>query len=201
MDKIIAFALLLAVINENFLRRFLMEIIADHRNIDYEFLMIAVPVYITYVVVAWIIVTFNSYFKNIWSKMITLMLVVLCYQYLENVIHTFLLSIFQLNAGGQLTQGPYGLDVLIAIYATYLVPVTGMYLTYIWIRESFPQHGKGLLYFLLLVGVHGQFIGIFQIATSQGNIFYRILYYGSFWWELLIVAFTIVFFIERRNKN
>src|SRR5262249_50190112 len=136
-----------------------------------------------------------------WSKIIALMVVALCYQYLEDVGNAFLMSIFQLNAGGQFTQGSYGLEVLIAIYATYLVPVAGMYVTYIWIRGSFPQHGRGLLYFFLLVGVHGQLLGIFQIATSQGNIFYRILYYGSFWWELLIVAFTIVFFIERMVRN
>lgn len=199
--KVIAFALLLAVINENFLRRFLMEIIADHRNIDYEFFMVAVPAYITFAVIALVIVTFNSFCINRWSKIIALIMVALCYQYLEYVIHTFLMSFFQLNAGGQFTQGSYGLEVLIAIYTTYLLPVTGMYVAYLWIRESFPQYGRGLLYFLLLVGVHGQLLGIFQIATSQGNILYRVLYYGSFWWELLIVALTIIFLIERREGN
>src|SRR5262249_34682954 len=103
--------------------RFLMEIIADHRKIDYEFLMIAVPAYITFAVIVLVIVIFNSFYKNLWSKIIALVMVTLCHHYLEDVMHTFLMSILQLNAGGQFTQGPYGLEVLIAIYATYLVPL------------------------------------------------------------------------------
>jgi len=196
--QVIAFALLLAVMNENLLRRFLMEIIADHRHIGYEFLMVALPAYITFVFVAWVIVMFFSSQKKAWWSVIVLMVTALGYQYIPDLVHSILMAIISLDSGGQSTQGPYGISVLVAIYTTYLLPVAGMYIAYLWIRESLPQQGRSLLYFILLVGVHGQLLGIFQIATSQGNIFYRILYYGSFWWELLIVAYSIVFFVERK---
>jgi len=197
--KTFIFALLLAVINENFLRRFLMDIIADHRNIGYEFLLVAVPAYISYILVAGTVVTFFSFQKKwLWKYVIAFVLVVFEYQYIESMIHAVLMSFFHLSPGGHFTQGPYDLSILISIYSTYLIPVTGMFITYLWIRQSFPKQAsiRGLLFFILLVGVHGQLHGIFQIATSQGHILYRILYYGSFWWELLIVAFTIVFFVE-----
>lgn len=198
--KVFAFALLLAVINENFLRRFLMEIIADKRNVIYEFLLVAVPAYISYIFVALSVVTFFSFQKIGWWKyVIAFLLAVLGYQFIENLMHSALFTLFPLDPGGHFTQGAYDFGVQIAIYLTYLVPVAGMYIAYLWIRESFPQRGRGLLYFLLLVGVHGQFLGIFQIATSQGNMLNRILYYGSFWWELLVVAYTIVFFVERKS--
>lgn len=197
--QIFLFALLLAVINENFLRRFLMDIIADQRNIAYEFIMVAIPAYITFIFVSWIIVVFFSKKEKAWwMSIITLMLAALAYQYLPDLVYSTLMTFIHLDQGGQFTQGSYGASVLIAIYVTYLLPVTGMYIAYIWTRESFPAYGRGVLYFFLLVGVHGQLLGIFQIATSQGNILYRILYYGSFWWELLIAAYTIAFFMEKR---
>ena len=62
--QVFAFALLLAVINENLLRRFLMDIIADNRNIGYEFLLLAVPAYISCIFVAGTVVTFFSFQKK-----------------------------------------------------------------------------------------------------------------------------------------
>jgi hypothetical protein len=199
--QVFSFALLLAVINENFLRRFFMDIIADQRNIAYEFIMVAMPAYITFIFVSWIIVVFFSKKEKAWwMSSIALMLATLAYQYLPDLAYSTLMTFIHLDKGGQFTQGPYSVTVLIAIYVTYLLPVTGMYIAYIWTRESFPRYGRGVLYFFLLVGVHGQLLGIFQITTSQGNNFYRILYYGSFWWELLIAAYTITFFIEKRRS-
>jgi len=201
LARTFAFALLLAVINENFLRRFLMEIIADHRNPAWEFLLVAVPSWFSYIVVAaTICLLFSFQTRSLWKYPFAFILVLLEYQYLETAIYSILKTFIHLNPGGNYTQGSYETGIIIASYLTYLLPVTGMFITWLLTRKSFPTGFgiKGILFFLLLVGVHGQLLGVLQIATSEGNILYRILYFGSFWWELLIVAYTIVFFVERK---
>ena len=62
--QVFAFALLLAMIRERFLFMFLMEIIADNRNISYEFMLSAVPAYLTFLFVAGIIVKLFSLQKK-----------------------------------------------------------------------------------------------------------------------------------------
>ncbi len=197
--QVLVFAVILAAINENLLRRFIMEILANKIEVSYEFILVAIPAYLSFALPALFIVTFFSYFKKIgwWKYIILFVLVFLSYQYVETFAHSTITALFPLKPGG-ITLGDYGFIVTIFIFATYLIPVASMCIAYLWSRKSFPKRGRGFLYFLLLVGVHGQLIGFFQMATSQGNLFYRILYYGSFLWELLIVTYTIVFLVERK---
>ncbi len=198
----LAFAVLLAVINQEFLRMYLMEIIADHRNIGYEFLLIAIPIYFSYLFVAGMIVWLFSISQRHWLIYTSVFVfTILGYQYLPSLSHSFLIHLLTLSRGGYLSPGTtYGRIIQISSFITFLLPVAGMYVAYILIRDSLPKNNRGLWYFLLLVCITGELKVFLEIITSEGNIFYRILYYGSFWWELIVISYLIVFFIERKKR-
>lgn len=146
--RVLVFALLLATINENLFRRFLMDIIADHRHVGYEFLVIAMPTYTSFLFVALIVVTlFDFQKRNILIYSTGFLLATLGYQLPHSA--SALMSSLLSSAGGESTRGPYNYDVLVASYVTYLLPVAGMYVAYFWTRLSLPKHGRSILFFFV----------------------------------------------------
>ena len=100
-------------------------------------------------------------------------------------ILTTLIIVLQNNNPNSL-HPPYGLNVLIPAYITYLEPTIASFVLFHLMKEKlimFNTLTKGLILGAIITLLHAGLYSVIQIIYSEGNILYRIFYYGQFLWE------------------
>lgn len=103
----------------------------------------------------------------------------------------------------QIASLPYGMDILIPAYITFIEPVIAVFIVYCLIREHFSAYStliKGLMMGILIIILHAGVYSVLQIASSEGNILYRIFYYGQFLWEYIALGLLTVMSIDLFGK-
>jgi hypothetical protein len=101
-------------------------------------------------------------------------------------------------------QPPYGMNVLIPAYTTFIEPVLACFIIFHFLKDTLKNvtfwAQVAALFVLISNGSLFHFLIIFY---AEGNIFYRIFYYGQFVWEHLTLALLTVYgtrFINKKHK-
>jgi|GEM_PF-4659685 len=90
----------------------------------------------------------------------------------------------------------YRPEILIPAYITYFEPTVAAFIVFYLIKDqfsSFKPLTQGFILAGLIFALHAGLYSIVQVIFSQGNIFYRLFYYGQFLWEYLILAILTVY--------
>ena len=100
------------------------------------------------------------------------------------------------NAEAITFQVPYGMNVLIPAYITYIEPTIASFVVFYLIKDrllGLSTLTKGFILGGIIITLHAGIYSILQIIYSEGNIFYRTFYYGQFLWEYLALGFLTVY--------
>jgi hypothetical protein len=115
-----------------------------------------------------------------------------------------LLAYPSLAAASNISQVPYGINILIPAYITYLEPTIASFIVFYLIKNRLPVSNtlaKGLILGGIIMAIHAGIYSILQIVCSEGNIFYRIFYYGQFLWEYLVLGLLTVYSFDWQPLN
>ena len=94
-------------------------------------------------------------------------------------------------------QPPYGLNILMPAYISYLEPAIASFIVFYIIKDkliSFSIFAKGIIFGAIIAAIHAGIYSIVQIVYSEGNLFYRIFYYGQFLWEYFALGMLTAYF-------
>jgi hypothetical protein len=83
-------------------------------------------------------------------------------------------------------QYPYGAAILIPAYISYIGPTIASFIIYSILKDrllKFSALKNALILAALIMTMHAGMFSIVQMLYSQGNVLYRIFYYGQFLWE------------------
>ena len=159
----------------------------------------AIPTYVSYLTLSLLIFIFMpiisryNQFKFLiyifYAVLVTA--VVFLIRKLTNYFLSPLLALVPQVDMAKLIHPPYGMNVMIPSYITFLEPTIACFILFYLIKNklaAFNTLSKGLLTGGLLILIHGGIYSLVQIAYSDGNIFYRSFYYGQFLWEYLALG-------------
>jgi len=91
----------------------------------------------------------------------------------------------------KLIYPPYGWDILVPAYITFLEPTIASFMLFYLVNDALSKFNtfiKGLVIGGILIIIHGGIYSFVQIACSEGNILFRIFYYGQFLWEYIVLG-------------
>lgn len=210
-SRVILFAVLIMALTEQLFRSPMMEIVA---GVPWAYqILSAISSYVRFLVLSLLIFLFspilvrNNQFKLLkyifFAALITAVLFFI--RKLTNYLISPLLALVPQIDMTKLIHPPYGMDVMIPAYITFLEPTIACFILFYLIKNkllAFNTLSKGLILSGLLILLHGGVYSLVQILCSEGNIFYRIFYYGQFLWEYValgvLTAYSFVFLESSR---
>lgn len=196
IQRIILFALLIMALTESLFRSTIMNVLVGN-SWQYQILQ-AIPTYL-------IFLSLSSFI----CLLAALALIKKTYQPLRIMLFAILATILFILVGNgakallapllpfipntelNAIQPPYGLNILIPAYVTYLEPTLASFILFYLIKEKllpFNTLVKGLILGGIIAALHAGIYSIIQIVYSKGDLFYRIFYYGQFLWEYLALG-------------
>lgn len=195
--RIILFAILLMTLTEQLIRSPIMDIAI---GIPLEnTLLKAIPSYARFLTLSVLICFFmNVISKN--NKFVILKYVIFSASatlgvfFVKDITNHFLSVFFVLDPHINMTKishPPYGKNIIIPAYITFLEPATATFFLISLVKDAlakFNTFRKGLIIGGILVITHAGFFSILEIACSEGNLLYRIFYYGQFVWEYIVLG-------------
>lgn len=119
------------------------------------------------------------------------------------ILSPLLLLVPQIDPS-KLIHPPYGTNVMIPAYITFLEPTIASFIVFYFIKDTllkFSRLGKGLLLGGVLIIIHGGIYSLIQIINSEGNILYGLFYYGQFLWEYLILGILTAYSFALLEKT
>lgn len=190
------FALLLVALAENIVRVPLMNILVGNPW-PYQ-LMMSFQFFIKFFVLSFFVCVLfgKEVLRNMEKNFRAALLIVLLsliYIVTEKIVGIILSpSVFHLSEQSiNPIFPPYDLNILIPAYITYLEPAVASFVLFYLIKDQLKVSSffkKGLIWAGVIMLFHGGIYSLFQIIFSQGNIFYRLFYYGQFLWEYLVLG-------------
>jgi len=120
--------------------------------------------------------------------------------------HTIALLLEPMPAleASKLSQLPWGMNIMVPAYVTFIEPVIASFILFYLIRDKLNAFGaltNGLIIGAILIAIHGGIDSIMLVSSSEGNTFYRLFYYGQFVWEYLILGILTTYSFERFWKK
>lgn len=199
--RIILFAILLLALTEQLFRSPTMDIVV---GMPWKYIWLErIPTYIGFLTISLIICLFlpkanktKSFKLTIYTviSIATTFLLIFIQQFFSEIIEPFLLSLY--SEAHEIALLPYGANILIPAYLTFLEPTIAAFIVYHLIKNQLSKFNllvQGLIMGILIVAIHAGIYSILLILFSDGNIFYRIFYHGQFLWEYLILGMLTVF--------
>ncbi len=190
--RVILFAILIMALTESLLRSSMMQIIV---GTPWEFqILVAIPSYVGFLTLSFIICFFvdaasrRKQFKVLSYVLLAVLatvILILMKNGLQSLLAPLLAHVPQPESSAT-SQLPYGVDILIPAYITYIEPTVASFIVFYLVKDQLPTRNatiQGLLLGGIIIIVHAGIYSVLQIACSEGNIFYRIFYYGQFLWE------------------
>lgn len=195
--SVILFATLIMALTEQFLRSPIMEIVA---GVPWEYQMLStIPTYVGYLSLSFLICMFIpllsekrefTFFKYIVFAVIATAVIFFIKKITTYIVSPLVALAPQIDPS-KLIHPPYGIDIMLPAYITFLEPTIASFIVFYLINDkltAFTTFTKGLIMGGLIIIIHGGIYSIVQIAASEGNIPYRIFYYGQFLWEYLVLG-------------
>lgn len=208
--RVILFTLLNMALTESLFRNHVMNLIVGNSLIE-QFLFTIVPTYLKFFSLACVIsLLANLNFKNQYLQfliyLIVAVLATLLLIFAGSVVPKILSSVVTVSANNNpnLLHPPYGLNVLIPAYITYLEPTIASFVLLNLIKEKLVMFNtliKGLILGAIITSLHAGLYSIIQITHSEGNLFYRVFYYGQFLWEYFILGIFTAYSARLFNKQ
>lgn len=99
---------------------------------------------------------------------------------------------------------PYGMKVLVPAYITFLEPTIASFVLFYLIKNNLSAFNtlmKGLIMGGILIIIHARIYSMIQILFSEGNILYRVFYYGQFLWECLTLGILTAYSVTIIEKS
>lgn len=200
--RVILFAILLMALTEQLLRSPLMDI-AIGAPPAYTWLA-AVMSYASFLTLSLLICLFMNkasindqfIFLKYFLFSITVTAILLIIKSETIKLLSQLPAIMQSTGMTELRHLPYGAEILIPAYITFIEPALASLVLLFLIKDAisgFKTATKGLIIGAILITVHGGIYSVVQIFMSEGNLLYRIFYYGQFLWEYLVLGLLTAF--------
>jgi hypothetical protein len=126
--------------------------------------------------------------------------------FLKKLVNDFvepLLSLVPQITMANFIHTPYGMNVLVPAYITFLEPTIASFILFYLIRNNLSAFNtlmKGLIMGGILIIIHAGIYSMVQIAFSEGNILYRVFYYGQFLWEYLALGILTAYSVTIIEK-
>ncbi|MHB1946939.1 MAG: hypothetical protein ACYCQI_02350 [Gammaproteobacteria bacterium] len=212
--RIILFAILIMALTEQLFRSPIMEIVAG-TPWAYEILE-TVPSYVGWLILSLLICLFipiiSKQKKLIGLKyfvfsILATALVFFAKKIANDLISPLLTLVPQIDMS-KLTHPPYGINIIVPAYITFLEPTVASFIVFYLIKDKllrFDTLIKGLIMGGILVIIHGGIYSIVQIVNSEGSNLYRLFYYGQFLWEYLalgiLTAYSFAFLEKKLHKS
>ena len=211
--RVILFAILIMALTEQLFRSPMMEIVA---GVPWAYQALStIPTYVSFLTLSLLIFLFlpiiprkNQF--NLLKYILFAVLTTVVLFFIRKLTNYFLSPLLALVPQIDMTKlihPPYGMDVMIPAYITFLEPAIACFVLFYLIENklsAFNTLSKGLIMGGLLILIHGGIYSLVQIACSEGNIFYRIFYYGQFLWEYLalgiLTAYSFVLLGNRPSQ-
>jgi len=214
--RIILFTILISALVES-LRGFIMQIVCG-TPWTYQ-ILVDLPHYLSFLSISFIVCIFvqsaseTKHFKLL--KYVALTILGIALMSVVKIINHALLVPLLAHMPQPLSgpQVPYGANILIPAYITYLEPTIASFIVFYLIKDKLSTYStmtNGFIMGAIIITIHGGIFSILQIACSTGNIFYRIFYYGQFLWEYLALGLLTAYsfdllqnrriFLTRRRK-
>ncbi len=195
--RVILFALLIMALTEMLFRGLLMNIIVG--NPWPSEILRSVPSYLKFFSLSLLIcclvpaITEKRQFRFLRYAVLALIMTVVLILIGKIAVAALapLLAHVSSPAASNISQVPYGINILIPAYMTYLEPTIAAFIVFYLIKNRLSVSStlaKGLILGGIIMAIHAGIYSILQIACSEGNIFYRIFYYGQFLWEYLALG-------------
>jgi hypothetical protein len=207
--RVILFAMLILALTENLLRNSIMQIII---GIPWLYQLIkATTTYTSYLFLSLIICTCMQaiskqknyiFIKYVMLAVITTGLFYHANNFLHYGMHNLLLYVTQPQQ--PLSTLPYNMHILISAYITYLEPTLAAFIVFFLIKNKLQSYStlmQGLILSAIIITIHAGFASLFEIIFSQGNIVYRLFYYGQFIWEYLSLGVLTAYSINRLQNS
>lgn len=211
--RVILFALLILALTEQLFRISIMEIVT---GVPWAYQAISTILsYISFLTLSLLVFLFlpiisgkkYSFFKYILFAVLTTAILFFIKQLTQYCLAPLLALVTQIDLS-KLIHPPYGMDVMIPAYITFLEPTIACFILFHLIKNNIDNYtilSKGLILGGLLILIHGGIYSLVQIVCSEGNIFYRIFYYGQFLWEYLVLgiltAYSFALLENSRNTT
>jgi hypothetical protein len=208
-NRVILFAILILALTESFLRGPVMEVISGAPWM-YEILL-AIPTYTIYLGLSLIICTFvqavseKKQFRFFQYIVLAVLTTVLLYWGVKKIMHYSLVPLLAHVPQPQASanQLPYGMNILIPAYVTYMEPTIATFIVFYLIKDqlsAFNTMTKGFIMAGIIITIHAGVFSILQIASSSGNFLYRVFYYGQFLWEYLALGLLTAYSFDLLRK-
>jgi hypothetical protein len=212
--SVILFAVLIMALTEQLFRSPMMEIVA---GVPWAYQALStIPSYISFLTLSLLIFLFlpviarkNKFnlLKYIFFAALTTAILFFIRKLANDFLSPLLALVPQIDMT-KLIHPPYGMDVMIPAYITFLEPTIACFVLFYLIKNNvgnFNTLSKGLIIGGLLILIHGGIYSLVQIAYSEGNILYRVFYYGQFLWEYLalgiLTAYSFVLLGSSRHPQ
>jgi len=195
--SVILFAVLIMALTEQLFRSPMMEIVT---GVPWAYQALStIPSYVSFLTLSLLIFLFlpiiarKSQF-NLLKYIILAALTTAILFFIRKLTNYFLSPLLVLVPQIDMTKlihPPYGMGVMIPAYITFIEPTIACFILFHLIKNNignFNTLSKGLIIAGLLILIHGGIYSLVQIACSEGNIFYRVFYYGQFLWEYLALG-------------
>lgn len=212
--RVILFALLSMALVEQLFRSPIMGIAV---GIPWMYqALTTVPIYVSYIVLSLFIFLLMpivlkqkewKFLNCIIFTILTTVAIFFIKKWVQNLLEPLLNHVPQMSEADGI-QPPYGMNILIPAYITFLECTVACFILFYLIKdklERFNTLTKGILMGGILIAIHGGIFSIVTILNSEGNIFYRIFYNGQFLWEYLslgiLTAYSFAFLKKSDVRN
>lgn len=210
--RIILFAVLIMALTEQLFRSPIMNIGV---GVPWAYQVLStIPSYVSFLALSLLIILFLPIISsknkfNVLKYIFFAVLATAVFLFIKKITNYFLSPLLAFVPQIDMTKlihPPYGMNIMIPAYITFLEPTIACFILFYIIKDkllAFNTLSKGFLIGGLLILIHGGIYSLVQIVCSEGNIFYRVFYYGQFLWEYLalgiLTAYSFNLFGVRRT--
>jgi hypothetical protein len=195
VKRIILFAVLIMALTESLLRGTIMNLIVGN-SWQNQFLL-TISSYLKFFSLSCVLCLLgNLNFKNNYLQwlyyLLLIFLATIIFYLIGNIAQKILvpLAAYLPNTENPI-HPPYGLNVLVPAYITYLEPTIASFILFYLVRDKIMTFNiliQGIIIGAIIALLHGGLYSVIQIIYSEGNFLYRGFYYGQFWWEYFVLG-------------
>lgn len=208
--RVILFALLAMALTESLFRSVVMNIVVG-APWAYQVLS-TIPSYVGWLALSLLVCFYMSIIQRnnkfvVLQFMVFSALTVVIMFFIKKLANDFvepLLSLVPQIDMANFIHTPYGMNVLVPAYITFLEPTIASFILFYLIRNNLSTFNtlmKCLIMGGILIIIHAGIYSMVQIAFSEENIFYRVFYYGQFLWEYLALGILTVYSVTIIEKS
>lgn len=194
--RVILFAFLLMAVTESLLREPIMQIIV---GIPWQYqILLSIPSYFGFLTISLIICLllhkvldkkYLWFWKCVLFAAVTTVLFILVRKVIQGAVAPLMTYVPHPEPNN--VHFPYGINILLPAYLTFIEPTIAAFIIFYLIKDQLKTQNTllmGLIMAGIIMTIHAGIYSILQILYSDGNLFYRIFYYGQFLWEYLTLG-------------